>query len=82
MTVSLLLISSLLAFIREVIQKSLLFKSFTGPTVQEFDDIYKKEITKRYVKHEIKRLSKRKRWSKKRKKDRCRSQKFQTRCKK
>jgi hypothetical protein len=26
----------------------LLFKSFTGLTVQEFDDIYNKEITKRY----------------------------------
>ncbi len=29
-------------------------------TVQEFDDIYDKEITKRYHKHEIQRLSKRK----------------------
>ncbi len=29
-------------------------------TVKEFDDIYKKEIIKRYGKHEIKRLSKRK----------------------
>ena len=38
----------------------MLFKSFTGLTVQEFDDIYKKEITKRYCKHELKRLSKRK----------------------
>jgi hypothetical protein len=28
--------------------------------VQEFDDIYNKEITKRYNKHENKRLSKRK----------------------
>ena len=28
--------------------------------MQEFDDIYNKEITKRYHKHEIKRLSKRK----------------------
>jgi hypothetical protein len=27
--------------------------------VQEFDDIYDKEITKRYTKHELKRLSKR-----------------------
>ena len=41
-------------------KKLLLFKSFTGLTVQEFDDIYKKEITKRYCKHELKRLSKRK----------------------
>ena len=28
--------------------------------MQEFDDIYNKEIVKRYHKHEIKRLSKRK----------------------
>jgi len=28
--------------------------------VQEFEDIYKKELSKRYSKHEIKRLSKRK----------------------
>ncbi len=41
-------------------KKPLLFKSFTGITMQEFDDIYNKEITKRYVKHELKRLSKRK----------------------
>jgi hypothetical protein len=34
--------------------------SFTGLLVQEFDEIYKKEITKRYHKHEIKRLSDRK----------------------
>ena len=38
----------------------MLFKSFTGLTVREFDDIYKKEITKRYDKHEVQRLSKRK----------------------
>ncbi len=38
-------------------KKPLLFKSFTGLTVQEFDNIYDKEITKRYDKHEIKRLS-------------------------
>ena len=37
----------------------MLFTSFTGLTVQEFDEIYD-EITKRYVKHEIQRLSKRK----------------------
>ena len=37
----------------------MLFTSFTGLTVQEFDEIYE-EITKRYVKHEIQRLSKRK----------------------
>jgi Helix-turn-helix of DDE superfamily endonuclease len=41
-------------------KKPLLFKSFTGLTVQEFDDIYDKEITKRYAKHEIQRLSERK----------------------
>jgi hypothetical protein len=41
-------------------KKPLLFKSFTGLTVQEFDDIYDKEITKRYNKYENKRLSKRK----------------------
>ena len=34
--------------------------SFTGLLVQEFDNIYNKEISKRYEKHEIKRLSKRK----------------------
>ena len=41
-------------------KKPLLFKSFTGLTIKEFDEIYNKEITKRYVKHEIQRLSKRK----------------------
>jgi Helix-turn-helix of DDE superfamily endonuclease len=41
-------------------KKLLLFKSFTGLTVKEFDDIYKKEIAKRYERHEIRRLSKRK----------------------
>jgi hypothetical protein len=41
-------------------KKPLLFKSFTGLTVQEFDDIYDKEIVKRYERHELKRLSKRK----------------------
>jgi hypothetical protein len=41
-------------------KKPLLFKSFTGITVQEFNDIYDKEITKRYNTHENKRLSKRK----------------------
>ena len=38
----------------------MLFTSFTGLTVQEFDDIYEKNVTKRYAKHEIQRLSKRK----------------------
>src|SRR4051794_20693682 len=41
-------------------RKPLLFKSFTGLTIQEFDDIYNKEIIKRYDKYEIQRLSKRK----------------------
>jgi DDE superfamily endonuclease/Helix-turn-helix of DDE superfamily endonuclease len=41
-------------------KKPLLFKSFTGLTVQEFDDIYDKEIAKRYHNHELQRLSKRK----------------------
>ena len=39
-------------------RKLLFFKSFTGLTVQQFDNIYDKDITKRYVKHEIQRLSK------------------------
>ena len=42
-------------------KKPLLFKSFTGLTVQEFDNIYNKQITKKYTKYEIKRLSQRKR---------------------
>ena len=41
-------------------KKPVLFGSFTGLTVREFDDIYKKEMAKRYGKHEIKRLSYRK----------------------
>ncbi|HEY6537103.1 MAG TPA: hypothetical protein VIY08_15115 [Candidatus Nitrosocosmicus sp.] len=41
-------------------KKPFVFKSFTGLTIKEFDEIYNKEITKRYVKHEIQRLSKRK----------------------
>ena len=53
------LVLSLLSYDR-LSKKPLLFKSFTGLTVQEFDDIYDKEITKRYDKHEIQRLSKRK----------------------
>ena len=40
-------------------KKPLLFKSLTGLTVQQFDDIYDKEITKRCGKYEIQRLSKR-----------------------
>jgi hypothetical protein len=41
-------------------KKPLLFKSFTGLSVQEFDNIYDKEITKRYHNCELQRLSKRK----------------------
>ncbi len=41
-------------------RKPILFKSFTGLTVREFDDIYDSEMAKRYGKHEIKRLSNRK----------------------
>jgi hypothetical protein len=51
---------SLFAFIRELSKKPILFKSFTGLAVQEFDDIYHKQIVKRYEKHEIQRLFKRK----------------------
>jgi hypothetical protein len=38
-------------------KKPILFKSFTGLTIQEFDNIYEREIVKRYYKHETKRLS-------------------------
>ena len=41
-------------------KKPLLFKSFTGLTVKEFDNIYDNEISRRHGRHEIKRLSKRK----------------------
>src|SRR3954469_12248206 len=41
-------------------KKPSLFKSFTGLSVQEFDEIYDKEITKRYHDYELQRLSKRK----------------------
>ena len=40
-------------------KKPLLFKSFTGLTIKEFDDIYE-EITKRYGNHQLKRLFERK----------------------
>ena len=50
---------SLLSYDR-LSKKPLLFKSFTGLTVQEFDDIYNKKITKRYRGYELQRLSKRK----------------------
>ena len=39
----------------------MLFKSFTELSVQAFDNIYDKEITKRYKRHEIQRLSSTKR---------------------
>ena len=39
-------------------KKPLLFKSFTDLTVEQFDNIYDKEITKRYDKYEIQRLFK------------------------
>ena len=32
-------------------KKPLLFKSFTGHTVQQFDDIFDKKIAKRYAKY-------------------------------
>ncbi|MDQ6723511.1 MAG: hypothetical protein M3Z01_04515 [Thermoproteota archaeon] len=48
-------------------RKPLLFKSFTGLTLQEFDDIYNKEIANRYVKHEIRRLSYKRKKDRKRK---------------
>ena len=38
----------------------MLFKSFTGLTVREFDDIYDNEMAKRHGRHEIRRLSNRK----------------------
>ena len=38
----------------------MLFKSFTGLTVREFDDIYDNEMAKRHGRHGIRRLSKRK----------------------
>ena len=58
-TISSMNVHSLLSY-DKLSKKPILFKSFTGLTVQEFDEIYKKEITKRYQKHKIKRLSKRK----------------------
>jgi len=38
-------------------RKPLLFKSFTGFSVKEFDDIYNKEIINRYPNYELQRLS-------------------------
>ena len=44
---------------KRLCKKPLLFKSFTGLTVQEFDDTYDNKITKRYAKYEIRRSSNR-----------------------
>lgn len=46
---------SLLSYDR-LSRKPLLFRSFTGLSVQQFDDVYR-EIESKYPKHEIKRLS-------------------------
>ena len=54
-----ILVLSLFSYDR-LSKKPLLFKSFTGLTVQEFDDIYDNEIIKIHDKHETQRLSKRK----------------------
>ncbi len=53
-----LLFSFLLSYNR-LSKKPSLFKSFTGLSVQEFDDIYDKKLAKKYAKYEIQRLSKR-----------------------
>ena len=45
-------------------KKPLLFKSFTGLTLKEFDNIYDKEISKRYEKHELQRLSTKRKYTK------------------
>ncbi len=50
------LVLSLLSYDR-LSKKPFLFKSITGLTVKEFDNIYDKKITKRYDKHELQRLS-------------------------
>ncbi|HEY6534216.1 MAG TPA: transposase family protein [Candidatus Nitrosocosmicus sp.] len=54
-----ILVLSLFSYDR-LSKKPLLFKSFTGLTVKEFDDIYDNEIIKRHGKYEIQRISKRK----------------------
>src|SRR5215212_2327908 len=56
---SLFVLSFLLSYER-LSKKPILFKSFTGLTAQEFSNIHNKEITKKYDKYEIQRLSKRK----------------------
>jgi hypothetical protein len=48
-------------------KKTLLFKSFTGLTVQEFDDIYNQKIAKRYDKYELQRLSSKRKTDRERK---------------
>jgi hypothetical protein len=48
-------------------RKPLLFKSFTDLTIQVFDDIYHKQIVKRYENHEIKWLSYKRKEDRKRK---------------
>ena len=58
--------SSLLSYER-LSKKPLLFKSFTGITLKEFDNIYYNEIIKRYEKHEINRLSTKSKENRKRK---------------
>ncbi len=57
MTISSSLSCSLFAFIQETIQKTTAFQIIYQLTVYEFDDIYDKEIAKKYKKHEIQRLS-------------------------
>jgi hypothetical protein len=47
-------------------KKPLLFKSFTGLTIKEFDDIYDKQIVKRYEKYkDTTVIQKKRRWKKK-----------------
>ncbi|HXT84869.1 MAG TPA: hypothetical protein VN704_11165, partial [Verrucomicrobiae bacterium] len=50
-------------------KKPLLFKSFTGLTLQQFDNIYYKEIAKRYDRHKSKQLSNKRKENRKRKTD-------------
>ena len=60
MTISASLNCSYLLSYYRLSTKPFLFKSFTGLTVREFDDIYDNGIVKRHGRHEIRRLSKRK----------------------
>ena len=60
MIIGLSITCSFVAFIWRLSPKLKLFKSFTGITIREFDEIYNKEITKKYGKYELKCLSKRK----------------------